>query len=364
MKQGIKICILPLFASLIFIASALIKTVEIVSPSQWNKFEMMSNAFMLVVVVAGISLGALPDKAVSEEKAVNVLNNVVVSGIAFCMNVTVFEHEIRRNQLLDSLWGWSMGWIVLAVIQVLLLSGLGKKLLAQICAFLIWCKSIIGLVREIGSDLLNTIRQNKNISLVIIAGFILWGVYIGIWIYVSSASAVFTGTDIFEKSVWLWVTYSVICILACGVRESLKKIKEIIESLNGKKILIALAVMVLLVIAGVIPFVRKVLVIIFLIPLAAMGLLWFVVRTMDKKRKNTENDNHQGEDPASINLKDLVVVAISMPGIPLAVICFEAWLQIYGGQSIVAEGAETGFMWLDFVNAAGDVAKRLLELFI
>lgn len=358
MKQGIKNCILPLSASLIFIIAVLIKAMEIVSPSQWNKFEMTSNAFMLVVVVVGFTLQTLPDKAG------NVLNHVVVSGIAFCMNVTVFEHTIILNQLWDSLWGWPMAWIVLAAIQILLLSGLGKKLLAQICAFLVWCKSIISLVREIGSDLVKTIRQNKNICWVTVVGFILWGVYIGIRIYLSSVSVVFNGTDIFEKSVWFWVTYSVICMLGYGVLGSIKKLKETIENLNGKNILIVLAVMTVFVIVSVIPSFLKTVVIICTIPFAAMGLLLLAFRAIDKMIKKTENDNHQGEEPAGINFKDLVVVLISVVGTPLAIICFGAWLQIHGGESMAADGADTGFIWLEFMNAAGDVAKRLLELFI
>lgn len=364
MKQGIENCILPLSAILIFIVVVLIKTIEIVSPSQWNKFEMMSNAFMFVVVVVGFFLRALPNKSVGKGNVGNVLNNVAVSGIAFWMNVTVFEHTIRLKQFLDSLWGWPMGWIILAVIQVLLLSELGNKLLDRICAFLVWCESVVGLVRGFGSDLLDIIRQNKGICWITVAGFILWGVYLGIQIYVSSASVVFTGTDIFVKSVWFWVAYSVICILVYGVFGSLKKFKNTIQNLDGKKVLIVLAAMALFVIVSVIPSMLKVLVISFLFPLVAMGLLWFAVRNIDKMRKNTENDNHQVDDSARINLKDLFIVVISIVGIPLAVICFAVCLQNNSEQSIVANSADNSSIWLNFVNVAGDVAKRLLELFI
>lgn len=364
MKQRINNGILPLSALLIFITVALINTLEMVSSSQWNKFEMMSNGFMFVVVVVGFFLQGLPNKIVKGDNGRNILSNVAVSLIAFLMNVTIFEHTIQLKQFWNSLWGWSMGWIVVAVIQVLLLSELGKKLLNRICAFLIWCESIIGLVRRTGYVLWDTIRRNKSMCCIAVVGIILWGAYLGIQVYVSGASAVFTSTDIFEKSVWFWVTYSVICILVYGIGVSLKKFKDIIENLPDKKVLVVLVGLALIVIVSVIPSMLKVIAIGFLIPLVAMGMLWFVVRKIDKMGKNTENDNLQGNDSVTINLNDLFIVVISIVGIPLAIICFATWLQIHNEQSIVMKDVDNISIWLDFVNVAGDVAKRLLELFI
>lgn len=364
MKRVIKKGILPLSALFILIIIVLINTTVSISPSQWNKFEIMSNALMFVVAVAGFFLRGLSDKAVGTSDIGNILGNVAVSGIAFWMNVTVLGHAIRFEQLWDSLWGWPLGWIILALIQVLFLSELGKKLLALIGAFWEWCQSVKGALKGIGSELVNAIIQNKGIFLIALIGFILWGVYLGIQIYFNGIGMVFAGTDIFELSIWFWVTYSVIFVLLYGILESSKRVKEIIQNLDGKKVLVVLAIMVLAFVVGVIPVMLKVIAVGILIPLITIVGLCFVVRKMHKLRKDIESGNYQEDDSKSINIKDLCFVVISFVGVPLSVICVIAWIQIHNGQSSVTKAADNVSIWLDYVNIAGDVAKRLLDLFM
>ena len=45
---------------------------------------------------------------------------------AFLMNINVFEHKIRQEQILNDLWSCHLDWIICTILQLLFLLNLGK----------------------------------------------------------------------------------------------------------------------------------------------------------------------------------------------------------------------------------------------
>lgn len=171
-----------------FLAVALLILLEagrlsgLVSDSQLGRCEIICNAAMLLFVVIGLFFQPLVSKEKPSLSIGRIAGIIGVSLISFPMNISVFGYKIRPEHWVSDLWGWHLFWIACAVLNLMLLSALGRFLLAQgkllftqFRGILRWAKQIVVILGSSFLDILDYIRKSeKNILLTIIIGIFLW----------------------------------------------------------------------------------------------------------------------------------------------------------------------------------------------
>lgn len=90
------------------------------------KAEFLYNSIMFGIAVFYFfwARHAAEDNGVND--SYTILSNVAVSVDAVFMNIDVFGHTIRKEELWSDLWGWHLCWIICVAIQVTFSSSLGN----------------------------------------------------------------------------------------------------------------------------------------------------------------------------------------------------------------------------------------------
>lgn len=126
MKQNLKNASPAFAAILIVLIVGSINILGYVPSNQQNNFENMSNIMLLATALAGFLL-AIPSVKSGGRDLFIFLGNILVSVMAFPMNIIVFGHTIQLDCFWESLWGWHIGWVICAMIQIYVLSGRGER---------------------------------------------------------------------------------------------------------------------------------------------------------------------------------------------------------------------------------------------
>lgn len=377
------------FAILIFSIVELADLSGLVPAQQRGHFEEISNGAMIAVFVAGLFMVGLPFKANSntqagrDEKAFVILGNLAVSFIAFPMNISVFGHTLRREQLLADLWGWHLFWLICAAIQILLLSALGKRLLNGMEVLINAAQKLLNAIqvlleemREFGRWLKRLIKGNKAIYAI----FLCWLIYLGIQIHIKGIAAVFFDPNIFWNSIWLWTAAMIILSLVRIMPLFLLKCKEALQEMSGRKVLAAVVAITFIALAGVFPIILKTIAILVLIPSVPAVFIWLAVKSGLQKyegilvdsggglgtplsaQQNITADGSSADEAVGSYMKYLSVLLVCFIVIPLAFIIFAMVIQ--GGWNQFPFGDPTNITaWLELLMTAAKVAKELLELF-
>jgi len=347
----------------------LINAWEVVPSRYWDDFEIISNAVMLMIAVLSFFVLGLPAQCDSGGPLAGVLANLAVPAITFPMNIDVFGYRIRPDHVLDDLWGWHLGWIICAAVQVLFLSGLVKKLLSRIKMFLNWLERVIKLL---GSSLFDAIEKScRSIQLTVSVGLIIWIVFFGIQIYTRGVAYVFSDTEIFLRSVWLWIATIIICLFIHIAPLAFKKARDAVTEMTNKGALAATLAVLLVLLTGVLPSMLQTIAMIVLIPLIPMGLLALAIKGIMKLKRTLKADprgnGQEAEAPETedkVNFKDLTVVLVCFIGLPLLILCLITALGQEGKTIITTQDLSDVSTWLNFITATFDVAKSLLDLLV
>lgn len=82
------------------------------------RVDIIFNMLLACIAVFSIFLIGLPAKRRPERQPVGLLSNLLISILAFLMNIAVFGHEINWHAPLENLWGRHIGWLVCAILQI------------------------------------------------------------------------------------------------------------------------------------------------------------------------------------------------------------------------------------------------------
>lgn len=358
MKHKIKNASAALLAILVLLIVGIISMLEIVPIEKQKYFENVSNIIMLTVAVIGFFLPDSLSSANTERNFGMVCSDIMVSGISFLMNINVFGHEFHFEQPVKSIFGWHVCWIICIIVQVLVLLGLGKNLLAMIKMILLF---IINVCKEMGSllsDIWNTIRNcSQRMLLVIFFGFFVWSIYGGTLCYGRGVQTVFSDIDFWGNSVLLWMNYFIIIFLIYIIEPISQKVKMLILGTNGKATLGIALVIMLAVMSIWIPSLIQTVAIIIFIPVVATVLLWCIVKKIHGGNGSGSNDS------PNINLRYVSVILVLFILIPLIIIFGGTFLWAEGSDIIGKDPASIN-SWLEFLNAAAGIAKELIEILI
>ena len=355
MKQGCKNGSPAFFAILVLFIVEIINISGTVPLPQKNNFEAMSNFTMFTVALAGFFVLGLPSRKNRCGDWGSFWGNIAVSAIAFLMNINVFEHTIQLEHLPENLWCVHMLWVICVIVQFLLLTGLGGWLLQLIKTLLTWEKKVIGWVENNCSDFADLVKNSdKRVVLTISIGFILWGVFLINQIRIRGKSAVFSDTDFWWNSIWMWLTIITISYLLHMVPLVFTKNIEAIKALNGKAVLAVTVFVLLAAAANVLPSLLQTIMIIISFPIVVMGILLIVIKKIN---------NRDGQGFKDRNLKDVSIVLFCFVGLPLTII-FLATLLIGNNSENITQDPTNITAWLEFFKAAAETADSLLNLFI
>lgn len=378
MKQSIKNGIPPLIAVLELLTVEIINLRKIVPSEQSTNFEAVSNFVMLSVALGSFFLLGLPSISNGRHRLSTTFSNVAVSAMAFPMNIVVFEHPIYLEHFLEDLWGWHAGWLLSALVQVLVLSGMGSILLRQVQTLF---KGITYIGKGLGnlfSDVLSAIRDTNISTLIFLfIGFLIWIIYLGTLCYNNGGNTTFSDLNFWWNSVLLWMYYFIVIFILHILISASQKAKDTILHINGKTLLVIVLIIGLTILANLLPNMLQNLTMTLCIPVTAVGLLWLFIKKIhhiisssnarnDDTEDNAPNSNaHQrnGSEKERINLKYVLVLLISYVGIPLTAI-FLATVFCSESSDIILLDPENIASWKKFFIEASETANNLLKQFM
>lgn len=218
--------VIPAF--LLLLVVIMIDLLGIVSLEQRDRFERISNITMIIIAIAGL-LRYFYEQKSDEKRQFYIFSNMTVSVSALCMNVYVFQHTIRPECLWEDVRDAHLLWLLVATVQILLLSGVGKAFFNSIHALL---KEVKNIVRQPWEAVCTLIKHADHYVLfAIFTSFIGWSIYIGIQIYINGINYILEDTVVFRCSIWFWIASLLIFLLIrlfpLGIQKAAEGIKEI-----------------------------------------------------------------------------------------------------------------------------------------
>lgn len=285
---------------------------------QQGNFETLSNVALIIVAV----IGFFQRKPDGSSDYGSIFSNTLVSIIAFPMNIIIFKHAIRPEYFLEDLWCWHLFWLICAIVQIFGLSTAGKKLLAQVLAFLGWVRDRGSQVGNMFSDTLSSIQNSdKKVLVTIFIGIVGLLGDVGFHIYTRGLEAAFTNPHFLVEKFFLWVILCVFMLfLIHTIPLVLQKVKDAIQNMAGKWILAVLAVVIFAVLAGVMPFLLQALAFVLLIPALAMGVLWSVIKGSSRIWENIYKGQEKNKGAGDSTARDWAAIMLAYIGIPLTII--------------------------------------------
>lgn len=350
------------FAAAVLLAAAVIKALRIVPETRWDDFETVTNAVMLGAAAVSLFCVGLPTKKDNKRRLGGVLSNLMVSLLAFPLNIAVFEHLIHWAHPLNGLWGGHAGWFLCMVIQLLLLSGLGEILLGWMKKFLAW---VGRRTKDLGEAFTLTVEAIKRNDKGIIT---ILGTSTALWVLTLIGKVLGAGTlDVLSRpgtlgeGMLLWVVSIIIGTFLYIAPAMFRKARKAVRTLEPKKLLAAFAVVAVLV------------------PLAALsnqlgawggvlaalagaaGLAGLWLKKHHQPSTPPQPGTLPGPKKRLTNPRDVVVVVLAF----LAPLLLTGVITVCSsaGQTFVAGDKAEFKTWLNFGEAYLSVAGTLLDLF-
>lgn len=370
-----------LLAVTLFLMTEILRLLGVLS-QYWESFEIICNAMMLGIAIF-FSAQELSSRKNQNSSAHRVIWIVAVSLLAFPMNIDVFGHVVRLEQLLTDLWGWHSLWIACAALQLLILTPLGmqlltqfKLLLAQFIGFLKWGKGIAVTLGNILSWVANQIMalikesNSKTLSTIVI-GIFLWVCWLVIQLSGQNTRAMLADIGFWGKGFLFWPIYLLIVLLLFLFPFIAKKVKDALLSLNPKHVLaVVVVVAACMVSVFLLPFLQGVISItLILVSLLVAAMRWASKRDkaiLDAKRADKSEDGKKGDSNESptttIKMGDLITLVLLFVIIPTATI-FLLTLFTPAGKSLILGEASGLTAWLNFWTSLLETTNSLLQLF-
>lgn len=379
-----------LLAVALFILAELLRLFKGLS-QYWGNIEIIVNALMLGIAIffSAQERFSRQERSSSSRRVVWIIS---ISLIALPMNVDVFGHAIRLEHLLADLWGWHSFWIACAVFQLLVLTPLGKEilaqfklLLAQFTGFLKWGANLVASLGRILSHILDQIlalimSSSRRMVFITIFGFFLWACWLGTQIPGQNIRVLLADIGFLGKNLLVWLFYLLAALLVCLIPLVVRKAKEGLLNLDAKHLLAVIAIAsVLAVSVFLLPFLLSIAGgLLVLVGLLIAFMKWAAKR--DRIKFGPEGPSSRPENPGgggldepsdceepshsetSIRIGDLAILLVLFAVLPLAAVFLLA-LFTTAGQDLIAKNASDPSAWLDFWNSALGITNGLLQLF-
>lgn len=349
-------------AILILLIIGIIDLLGFVPVEQKDKLEFLSNSALFAVAVLGIGLRG-------SRNLNDMISNMAVPAVAFSMNIGVFHHNIRVEHLWTDIWGIHFGWLLCLIVQLLLLTGLGRLLLSWIGNLLKWG---LGISREIGTVITKmavVIKQaDGSVLLVMIGGTVLWCVYLCIQIRARGMAVVLSEAGFAWKSAIFWIAWIVVCFLLYIFLPVCRKSVDGIREMGGKNVLAIVALAAFLILMGRISSLVNTAVFLAVVLLTwCVGCfaMWRIMKKMYKvtiAKINRKAGAGSQKEEIKVNSKDVMVVIISFVFVPLGVIILMTAALPGGKEMIAGQGLSDAAAWMDFLGATVETAGKLLEI--
>lgn len=346
---------MPAFLAIgVFALIEIINIFDFVPEHQRYNFEIMSNILMLIVAAVGFFLMGFPPSSDSgRSRGEEIFSNIVVSAMAFAMNIDVFEHTLRRDHILEDLWGWHTCWVICTVLQMILLTGFGKAALYQIKMFLMKIGRIGKALETFFSGLWSMLTYSKGRFLFVVFGIAIWGAFFANLCRDKSASDILSDMGFWANSVLLWIYYFAVITLVYVLFHVFPKLRAAIQNASGKTVMAITLIFIIAILSSVLSSLLKVLATIILIPASVTGSVWFAVNKINTDSNSANDEGVQGKE---INSKDVLLILLCFLGLPLTFIFLMTFLGT-DGKSAIVEDPTSFTAWLEFINTVADVAR-------
>lgn len=356
----------PAFAATaVLLAAALVEVWMTMTGRLGYHVDIIFNIVFAGIAVLGSILIGLPTKTQSEWRLAGLLSNLLVSILAFPMNIAVFGHKVNWSIPLEDLWSGHIGWLFCIVLQILFLSGLGEQLMRWVRSFLALGTRAIEAVGHVVSALVEYIRtHDKGIITIMTVSTVVWAVFLAFKVYRSGTCEVLTNADTLVGSLRVWIT----CVLTGAVAYTspliIQRVKDALRVLNPQRILITvIAVITLAILPAALPSLLEaagLLVTLFIVPLCLACLI--IGGAVWRVRRNQRLEAQNIKPPHTINPIDLAIVLLAFCVAPLVLLNVATALSPQG-QEILGRGQVDMINCLDYITACCNVASAVIQMF-
>jgi len=356
----------PAFAAAaVLLAAALVEVWMAAVGRSGYRVDIIFNVVFVGIAVLGSILVGLPARRQNERMLAGLLSNLLVSILAFPMNIAVFGHRINWSAPLEGLWGGHIGWLFCAALQVLILSGLGGQLMNWLRGLLRLGTQVVDIVGRGISEVIGFIRtHDRGIIAIMTVSTASWVVFLAGKIYHAGTGEALGDTDTLVRGLLVWIA----CVLTGTVVYTaplfIRSVREAVRASSPRRLLIAvLAVIALAVLSAVLPSLLEaagLLMTVLIVPLCMAGLImagatWRIRRNRRLEAQNTRQAH-------AINLWDLAIVLLAFCVAPLALLNVATALSPEG-QEILGRGQVDMKTCLDYFAACCNAASAVMQMF-
>lgn len=366
MKQKWKEWLPAILAAAILMLVEIIDFTGVVPSQRRDTFELISNSALFAVALYGVFRSEFPFRSVDEHELKSIFGNILVSVIAFPMNIGVFQHTIRREQFLTDIWGVHLCWFLWMAVQILFLTKLGRALLTAVQGFLGWIKGIAGHAGAVLTHVFEAFEKLERQKLLVLSfGFLCWIVYLGVRIHIAGPAYALSDSDFWWESIWVWAISLAICFLVQIFPEILRKAIDVLQKGSSGRVTTAAVLFVLVTVMAVYPPFFKTMLFLVISLFVPGGWLWNFVKKISQITISAGDGDHEmSKRRIGINLRDLRAVMFAFVFLPMTLlVLITAYLP--DGRNIIVNKSLTDIAtWIEFINAVAEVSKTMLELII
>lgn len=344
---------IPAFvAAAVLFAAALIEDwITVTGKSGYHIDTIFNIIFIGIAILGGILIG-LPAKRQNDRKVMSLLSNLLVSILAFPMNIAVFGHKINWSDPLKNLWGGHIGWLFCSILQILCLSKLGEQLMY-------WVQRLPMLVIQTIAAIAEFIKKHdKIIILIITIDTVIWTMFLTCKVCYTGIYETLT-ISTFADSLFFWIICALIDVVVYTIPFILKGLSIAIKDLDSKKILFLLMVAVVSVaLYFTLPFVLETMGFWVTALVVPLGLIGLIIGNITYKTRRLKK---KGAQPY-INSRDMTVVLLAFFVIPLLFLNTTTVLSDEG-QKIIKQDPVTMKTYIDYIIACCNTASSVMQLF-
>lgn len=356
----------PAFAAVaVLLAATLIEIWMTVAGRLGYHVDTVFNIVFIGIAVLGGILVGLPTKTQSEWRLAGLLSNLLVSILAFPMNIAVFGHKVNWNVPLENLWGGHIGWLFCIALQILFLSGLGEQLMRwmrRLLALLVQATNAVGRGASAVAEAFRT--HDHGIITIMTVSTVVWAVFLACKVYRSGTGEVLADADTLVRSLLVWIA----CVLTGAIVYTapliVRRVNEAVRILNPRRVLIAVIVVIALTVLSVaLPSLLEVaglLVTLFIVPLCLACLI--IGSAIWRVRRNRQLETQNIRQAHTINPLDLAIVLLAFCVVPLVLLNVVTALSPQG-QEILGRGQVDMTSCLDYITACCNVASAVMQMF-
>ncbi len=364
MKQKWKEWLPEILAVAIFMLVEIIDFTGVVPFQRRDKFELISNSAMFAVALYIFFRSEFSLRSDDECELKSICSNILVSAIAFPMNIGVFQHTIRREQFFADIWGVHLCWLLWMAVQILFLTKLGQALLTAAQGFLDWIKEIIGHAGAVLTHVFEAFEKLERQKLLVLSfGSLSWIVYLGVRIHIVGTTAALSDSDFWWESIWVWAISLAICFLVQIFPEILRKAIDVLQKGNSGRVTAAAILFVLVTVMAVYPPFFKTMLFLVISLFIPGVLLWNFVKKISQIEISAGDGDHEvSERRIGINLRDLRAVMFAFIFLPMTLLVLITAYLPDGRNIIVNKSLTDAATWIEFINAVAEVSKTILDL--